>query len=57
MNTKEVKAIIDKVFSSWDLFEKRLIKEKWFLSDIIHNANYRKISLNNEKFKQVYEKL
>ena len=54
---KEVRQILDQTFNAWNLFIKKLEKEKWFLIDILKNdADYKQSFLSNERYRQIYEK-
>lgn len=54
---KEVKVLIDRAFNAWDLFAKKLVKEKWFLADMIVNYSYKNIFMENPELKKQYDRL
>jgi hypothetical protein len=56
MTYREGSVILDRVFLSWDLFVKRLKKEKWFLADMIEKYSYKSNYLGNEKLNEIYLK-
>jgi hypothetical protein len=57
MPTKDVKAIIDRTFNSWDLFVKRLVKEKYYLADYISKYSYKYAYMDNSELKKIYDRL
>ncbi len=56
-STKEVKILIDRTFNGWDLFVKKLVKEKWFLADVIVKYSYKEIFMENTELKKSYDRL
>jgi len=50
--------IMDRIFSSWDLFVNRLRKEEnqWFPLLELPDVNYRNQFMKNEKLKEIYLK-
>lgn len=54
---KDIRILFDKVFNSWDLFVKRLEKEKFWIWDIFTNENsYKYQILKNSKVLEIYNK-
>lgn len=56
-SAREVKVALDRTFSSWDLFIKKLQKEKWFLVDTLDKYSYKVLFMENLDFKKVYDTL
>lgn len=56
MTYKEGKQLMDRVFSLWDLFIKKLDKNNWVFADVMPNAHYKKAFMNNEQLKEIYNK-
>lgn len=56
-SNKEVKVLLDRTFNAWDLFIKKLVKEKWFLADVIVKYSYKEIFMQNDQLKKAYENL
>lgn len=54
---REVKVLIDRTFNGWDLFVKKLVKEKWFLADVIVKYSYKEIFMENTELKKSYDNL
>jgi len=54
---REVKVLIDRTFNGWDLFVKKLIKEKWVLADVIVKYSYKEIFMDNAELKKSYDNL
>jgi hypothetical protein len=53
---KLVSQEIDKVFKMWDFFIVKLEKENWFLIDVLKRYSYKKMFLDNDKLKEIYER-
>lgn len=54
---RDVKVILDRVFTSWELFSKRLHKENYFLADFIDKYSYKNRYMSNPGLKEIYDKL
>lgn len=57
MSKKDARTIIDRAFSLWDLFIKKLEKEKYFLADIIKDNSYKQAFMDNPELKRIYDSL
>lgn len=55
MGKRDLKILLDRTFNGWDLFIKKLIKDKYFLVDVIDKYSYKKIFMENPDFKKIYE--
>lgn len=56
MTYVEGRKLMDRVFSSWDLCIKRLEKENWWMTDVLIHAHYKKVFLNDDALKKIYNK-
>jgi len=56
-STKIIKAVLDRIFKSWDLFASRLVKEEHVMAQILTKCNFKGAWLNNEKIKNIYYQL
>ena len=54
---KDVKAIMDRTFKSWDLFVSRLEKKEYMFADLVKKYSYKQQFFSNEKLKDIYESL
>ena len=52
-----IKATLDRIFNSWDLFAKRLVKEDHAMAQILTRYHFRGAYLNNEKINKIYQSL
>ncbi|MFA6917042.1 MAG: hypothetical protein WC222_11640 [Parachlamydiales bacterium] len=58
MKKSEVKTIIDRTFASWNLFIKRLRKDKYFfMADFLEKHSYKDLFMKDEKLKEIYNNL
>jgi len=58
MSFKQGTVEMDRVFNSWDLFIKRLIKDNYFLIDILSKpeTSFKSAFMHNEALKEIYLK-
>lgn len=57
MSKSEVKVLVDRTFNMWNLFEKKLIKENYFLTKQICEYSYKKTFMENPELSKIYNQL
>jgi|ERR1700741_292289 len=53
----ELKILLDRSFTCWDSFVRRLKKEKWSFSYILEKYSYKEIFMQDDKFRDIYNNL
>jgi len=57
-NKAQLKAHINKIFMFWDMFVQRIDNSKYKdIAEDLRNISYKKLALQNDDFRNVYDKL
>jgi hypothetical protein len=57
MPKKQLKVNLDRVFNSWDLFVKRLVKAKFHFAEVFVCGSYKIVFMSNPELKRIYDEL